>query len=104
MSIQIQHNQRLDLDGYAAGQPRCYFAHAGATMFDWLKRIFGRSDDDERQRFFDMLDALNADGKGGAPTTIERQLGTLKIRCGVLAFGDPQDVPSLELPNIDTDE
>jgi hypothetical protein len=73
-------------------------------MFDWLKRIFGQSDDDKRQRFFGMIDALNAEAAGGAPTTIERQLGTLKIRSGVLAFGDPQDLPSLELPNIDTDE
>ncbi len=41
---------------------------------------------------------------GGAPTSIERQLGTLKIHSSVLAFGDPQDLPSVELPNIDTDE
>jgi len=81
-----------------------FFAHAGVTMFDWLKRIFGQSDDDERQRFFGMIDALNAEAKGGAPTTIGRQLGTLSIRSGVLAFGDPQYLPSLELPNIDTDE
>jgi hypothetical protein len=73
-------------------------------MFEWLKRVFGQSDDDERQRFFGMIDALNADAAGGAPTTIERELGTLKIHSGVLAFGDPQDLPSVEIPNIDTDQ
>ena len=73
-------------------------------MFDWLQRIFGQSDGDERQRFFGMIDALNAGAAGGEPTTIERQLGKLKIRSGVLAFGDPQDLPSVEIPNIDIDE
>lgn len=79
-----------------------HFAHADVTMFDWMKRIFGESDDDGRQHFFGMMDAFTADAKGGTPTTIERQLGTLNIRSGVLALGDPQYLPSLELPNIDT--
>jgi hypothetical protein len=73
-------------------------------MFGWLKRIFGKSDEEELQRFLDMLDALNTEAAGGAPATIERQLGHLKIHSGVLAFGDPQDLPSVELPNIDVDE
>lgn len=59
-------------------------------MLDGLKRIFRQSDDAERQRFFGMIDALNAEAAGGAPTTVERQLGTLKIRSGVLALGDPR--------------
>lgn len=73
-------------------------------MFDWLKRIFGQFHDDKRQRFFGTIDTLNAVGTGGAPTTIERHLGKLAIRSGVLAFGDPQSLPSVEIPNIDTNE
>ncbi|MFC1597844.1 hypothetical protein ACFL5Q_07945 [Planctomycetota bacterium] len=73
-------------------------------MFDWVRRIFRQSDDVERQRFFGTIDALNDEAAGGAPTTIERHLGNLKIRSGVLVFGDPQDLPSVEAPNIDTDE
>lgn len=73
-------------------------------MFGWLERIFGQSHNDERQRFFGMIDAFNAEAGGGEPTTIQRHLGNLKIRSGILSFGDPQDVSSVELPNIDGDE
>jgi hypothetical protein len=73
-------------------------------MLNWLKRLFGESQEDKRQRFLKMVDALNAATAKNTPTTIDRHLGTLKIRSGVLAFGDPQYVPSFELSNIDTDE
>lgn len=73
-------------------------------MFDWLKRVFGQTDDDERRRFFGMIDALNAEAAGGPPTTIERHLGKLPMSSGVLVFGDPQYMPSVELPNIDAGE
>ena len=39
-------------------------------MFDWFRRIFRASDDDERQRFFETLDALNAEAGGGEPTVL----------------------------------
>ena len=73
-------------------------------MLNWLKRIFGESEEAKRQRFFQMVDALNAATNRGPPTTVERRAGTLKLRSGVLAFGDPQYVPSLEIPNIDAEE
>jgi len=73
-------------------------------MLDWLKRLFGQTEEDKKQRFLAMTDALNAVLGGGSPATVDRQLGTLKIRSGVLAFGDPQYVPSLELSNVDADE
>ena len=63
-----------------------------------------QSGDEERQRFLGMIDTLNAEAGGGVPTTIERHVGNLKIHSGVLAFGDPQDVTSVEIPIIDTDE
>jgi hypothetical protein len=73
-------------------------------MFDWLRRVFGRSDADERQRFFETIDALNAEAGGGEPVTTTRSLGRLKLRSGTLALGDPQYVPGLEVPNVSSDE
>lgn len=64
----------------------------------------GRSDDDERQKFLALIDALNAENQGGPPTTIERHLGNLAVRSGVLVFGDPQCLPAVVLPNIDADQ
>ena len=63
-----------------------------------------QSDDDGRQRFFGMIDKLNAEAGGGEPKTIEQHLGSLTIRSGILSFGDPQDLSSVEIPNIDSDE
>jgi len=63
-----------------------------------------QSDDDVRQRFFGMIDKFNAEAGGGKPTTIEVCLGSLKIRSRILSFGDPQDISSVEIPNIDSDE
>jgi len=73
-------------------------------MLNWLKRIFGESKESKRQRFLEMVDEMNASANRGPPTIVERPLGTLKLRSGVLAFGDPQCVPSLEIPNIDADK
>jgi hypothetical protein len=73
-------------------------------MLDWLKRAFGLSEEDKLRRFLALGDALNAAMGGGAPATIERHLGTLKVRSAALVFGDPQYVPALELPGIDADE
>lgn len=73
-------------------------------MFDWLRRIFQQSDNDDRQRFLEMVDALNAEAAGGKPTRTERYVGNLQIRSGVLVLGDPQYLPSVEISNIDTKE
>jgi hypothetical protein len=73
-------------------------------MFDWLRRVFGQSAGDDRQRFFETLDALNAEEGGGEPVTATRSLGRLKLRSGTLALGDPQCVPDLEVPNVAANE
>jgi hypothetical protein len=73
-------------------------------MFDWLRRIFGQLHSDERQRVFETLDALNADAGGGEPVASRRSLGRLKLRSRILVLGDPQYVPSLEVPNLAADE
>ncbi len=73
-------------------------------MFDWLRRVSGRSDGDERQWFFGTIDALNAEAGGGQPIAIKKSLGRLKLRSGTLALGDPQYVPGLEVPNVTADE
>lgn len=68
-------------------------------MFDWLRRVFGGSDGDEHQRFFETVDALNAEAGGGEPVATTKYLGRLKLRSRTLALGDPQYVPGLEVPN-----
>lgn len=73
-------------------------------MFDWLRRILGRSDADERQRFFETIDALNAQTGGGKPTATKQSLGRLKLRSRTLVLGDPQYVPGLEIPNVTSNE
>jgi hypothetical protein len=73
------------------------------SMFDWINRFFRRSENDERRRFFDMIDDLNAAGSG-KPITIKRFLGFLKLRSTTLALGDPQCVISLEISNIVANE
>jgi hypothetical protein len=73
-------------------------------MFNWLKRIFGLSEKDKLRRFLALGDALNAAAGGGLPATVDQHLGTLKVRSGALVLGDPQYIPSLELPNIAADE
>lgn len=73
-------------------------------MFDWLRRILGQSDANERQRFFETIDAFNAQAGGGAPTATIQSLGRLKLRSGTLVLGDPQYVPGLEIPNASANE
>ena len=73
-------------------------------MFDWLRRVFRPSAGDERQRFFETVDALNAEAGGGKPVATTKSLGNLKLRSGALSLGDPQDVPGLEVPNIVANE
>jgi hypothetical protein len=73
-------------------------------MFEWLGRILRRSDDDERQRFFDTIDSLNARAAGGKPKLTQGQLGTLMIRSRTLVLGDPQYLPYLEIPNFTVDQ
>lgn len=69
-------------------------------MLDWFRRMFRRSDDEERQRFLETIDALNAEAGGGKPTVTQRFLGNLRLRSGTLVLGDPQYLPSLEVSNI----
>src|SRR5262245_43317366 len=69
-------------------------------MFDWLRRIFGRSHGDKRQGFFATRDALNVLSGGGEPVTVKRRLGRLKLRSGTLSLSDPQYATDLEIPNI----
>ena len=69
-------------------------------MFQWLRRVFGPSDGGERRRFFQTVDALNADAGSGEPVLTTKSLGRLMLRSGTLILGDPQYVPGLEVPNI----
>lgn len=69
-------------------------------MIDWFRRVFGRSDEDERQRFLKTIDALNAEAGRGEPCVTTKVLGRLKLRSGVLTLADPQYLPGLEVPNI----
>ncbi len=73
-------------------------------MFDWLRRVLRQSREDERQQFFETLDALNAEAGGGEPTATTELLGSLKLRSGTLALADPQYVPGLEVPNVTANE
>ena len=73
-------------------------------MFDWLRRALLQSREDERQRFFETIDALNAEAGGGEPAATRELVGNLKIRSGTLSLADPQYVPGLEVPNIAAEE
>ena len=73
-------------------------------MLEWIRRIFRESDDDKRQQFFEMMDSLNAEIHGGRPTLVERQLGHLKLRSRTLVLGDPQYLPSVEIPGFPADQ
>jgi hypothetical protein len=75
-------------------------------MFDWLRRIFQQTEEDKRQRFFETLDAMNADAGGGEPITMTKVVGNLKLRSGTLALADPQCLPSgmLEVPHLAANE
>lgn len=73
-------------------------------MFDWLRRVFGRSDGDERQQSSETIDALNAEAGGRMPVTSRRLLGRIKVRSGTLVLCDPQYVPGLEVSNITAGE
>lgn len=73
-------------------------------MFEWLRRILRQSDDDERQRFFAMIDSLNAKAAGGNPKRTKHKLGKLAIRLRTLVLGDPLCLPYLEIPNFSADE
>jgi hypothetical protein len=68
-------------------------------MFERFHHIF-RGPAEVRQRFYKTLDNLSAEAGGGKPAVTERFLGTLKLHSGTLALGDPQCLPSLEVPNI----
>jgi hypothetical protein len=72
-------------------------------MFEWLRGLFGPSRTDE-ERFFETIDALNAESGGGQPVATTKHLGNLRLRSGTLSLGDPQDVLGLEIPNIVADE
>jgi hypothetical protein len=69
-------------------------------MFGWLRRIFQRSDYNERQILYQTVDALNAAAGGGQPSVTTRFLGHLKLRSSTVVLGDPQFAPELEIPNI----
>jgi hypothetical protein len=58
----------------------------------------------ERVHFFNSLDSLNANASGGIPLKTQRLLGHLKLGSGRLVLGDPQYMPSVEVPNILADE
>lgn len=73
-------------------------------MFNWLRRIFRESDAVRRQRFLAQIDAANAEIAGGEPVTVDRVLGSLKLRSGMLVLGDPQCVIDLEVPNVAASE
>lgn len=92
---------------------KAFFAHQQkAAQNPWMALVhgilgfagMGRSEEDERKKFVALIDAINAGNAGGAPTTIERHLGNLNVRSGVLVLGDPQYVPAVVLPNIDVDQ
>jgi hypothetical protein len=74
-------------------------------MLEWIRRALSFSHDDGRQRFFEKVDALNAQIGGGRPGLTQWFLGHLKLRSGTLAFGDPQyplpmQGPNLQLPGV----
>jgi hypothetical protein len=73
-------------------------------MRDWFRRLLGRSAGDERQQFFETVDALNAEVGGGAPLLTTQTLGMLRLRSGTLVLGDPGCVLDLEIPNVDASE
>jgi hypothetical protein len=66
------------------------------SMFEWIRNLFRRSDDDERQRIIDWILSFKAE----EPTRVHRELGTLQVPSGVLTIGDPQYVPDVEVSNI----
>jgi hypothetical protein len=69
-------------------------------MFEWLRRVLQQFSGDERQSFFETVDALNSQFGGGQPTVTTELLGNLRLRSGTLALADPQYVPGLEVCNI----
>src|SRR5687767_11970574 len=70
------------------------------AMLNWLRRLFRRTDEDERQRFFGMVDALNSQAGGGQPAVEHQVLGDLELHSGILSLCDPQLSSALEVPNI----
>lgn len=73
-------------------------------MFDWLRRVFGRSDGVERQRSFAAIDDLNREAGAGESVATRKSLGRLKLRSGTLVLGDPLYIPALEIPNVAAEE
>jgi hypothetical protein len=73
-------------------------------MFGWLRRILGRSEAEDREAFFQTIDGLNREAGGGKPIAVTTRLGSLKLPSGTLLLGDPQYLPSLEIPNIQAAE
>jgi hypothetical protein len=78
------------------------FGSLELVMFDWLQRIFRRSEDEDRLGFYETIDALNARAGGGKPVATQRFLGNLPLHSGTLTLADPQYLQSLALdvPNI----
>ena len=62
-------------------------------MLKWLRRLLPASKEEQRRRFFEEVDAQNAQLYGGWPTVTRQFLGELKLRSGTLAIGDPQHLP-----------
>lgn len=92
---------------------RAFFDHQKETaenplvaLGSWIRGPvkMGRSEDDAHRNLLGMLDKLNAAAGGGEPTTTEQQLGTLRIRSGILSIGDPLNVSDVEISNIDSHE
>ncbi|PHS16452.1 MAG: hypothetical protein COA78_03750 [Blastopirellula sp.] len=69
----------------------------------WLGRFIRPEDKNARHKLMDLIDALHEAREGGPPTTVENHLGDLPVPSGTLVLGDPQDLPSIEIPNINSD-
>jgi hypothetical protein len=73
-------------------------------MFEWIRRLLRDSDLDQRRSFVQELDSIHAEHHGGQPIVASHFLGTLKLRSGTLILGDPQNPPSVEVPNVPVTE
>jgi hypothetical protein len=73
-------------------------------MLKWIRRLLPVSKDEQRRRFLEENDALNAQLYGGPPTVIRQFLGHLKIRSGTLILGDPRYLPAVEVADVPSQE
>jgi hypothetical protein len=73
-------------------------------MFKWIRRLLRDSVLEQRRSFVQELDAIHAEHHGGQPVIARHFLGTLKLRSGTLILGDPQNPPSVEVPNVPATE